>query len=130
MRAKLRLFATSTFALLLLVGVSGCQWSYPYEFSGVVRAADGTPLPGITVTLSAEGVRESSFPVFTGADGTFNALVRIADIEFMREALPKWSLELSKDGYESATIDVSPKQKPESPRQTTFVTAEGTMKVK
>lgn len=130
MRVKVRLITTSAFALFLVVGVSGCQFSYPFEFSGVVRTADGTPLPGVTVTLSAGGVRESSFPVVSEADGTFRAQVRIGDIEFMREALPRWSLELSKDGYESAVVDVSPKQKPESPRKTTHISTEGTLKGK
>jgi hypothetical protein len=130
MRAKLRLFTALAFALFLVVGVSGCQFSYPFEFSGVVRTADGAPLPGVTVILNAGSVRESSFPVVSGADGTFKARVLIGDIAFMREALPKWSLELSKVGYESAAVDVSPQQKPESPRKTTFISTEGTLKAK
>jgi hypothetical protein len=128
MQAKLRLVATTVFAVFLLVGVSGCQFSYPFEISGVARATDGSPLPGVSVTLNAGSVSESSFPVVTEPDGTFKARVRIGDIEFMKEELPKWSLELSKDGYETATVDISPKQKPESPRKTTFISAEGTLK--
>ncbi len=130
MQAKLRLVATTVFAVFLLVGVSGCQFSYPFEISGVVRAASGSPLPGVRVTLNAGSIRESSFPVVTGPDGTFKANVRIGDIEFMREELPKWSLELSKDGYETATVDLSPKHKPESPRKTTFISAQGRLKAK
>jgi hypothetical protein len=48
----------------------------------------------------------------------------------MREELPKWSLELFKDGYEPATVDVSPNQKPESTRKTTYIFIEGTLKSK
>jgi hypothetical protein len=129
MRAQLRALATAVVGLFLVVAVSGCQFAYPFEFSGVVRAADGRPLPGVSVTLNAGNVRESSFPVVTGADGTFEARVRIGDIEFMGK-LPKWSLELTKDGYETATVDVSPGEKPESPRKTTFITAKGTLKIK
>lgn len=129
MQAKLRLSAMSLLALLVLVGVSGCQYSFPFEISGVVRAADGGPLAGVRVTLNAGGIVESSFPVVTGPDGTFKARVRIRDIEFMPSELPKWSLELSKDGYEKATVEISPKQ-PESPTKTTFISAKGILKAK
>jgi hypothetical protein len=96
--------------------------------SPALRNGDGTPVAGVSITLNAGHIRESSFPVVTGPDGTFKATVRIGDIEFMREELPKWSLELSKDGYESATLNVSPKQKPESPSKTTQITVEGFLK--
>jgi hypothetical protein len=130
MRSNLRILTTAVFGSLLVAGVSGCQFSYPFEISGVVRATDGTPLAGVNVTLNAGSIRESSFPVDTGPDGTFKATVRIGDIEFMRKELPKWSLELSKEGYETTTVDVSPKQKPESPRKTTFISSKGTLKAK
>jgi len=130
MRPTLRVFGTTLFGLFLVVGVSGCSFSYPFEISGVVRSADGTPLAGVSVTLNAGSIRESSFPVVTGADGKFTGTARIGDIEFMREGLPKWSLELSRDGYETTTVDVSPKQKPESPRETTFVSTSVALKAK
>jgi hypothetical protein len=129
MPSQLRVIATAAFGSLLILGVSGCQFSYPFEISGVIRRADGDPLPGVSVTLKAQSIRESSFPVVTGTDGTFKARVRIGDIEFMGR-LPKWSLELSKEGYEAGTVDVSPKQRPESPRKTTLINAVGTLKVK
>ena len=86
-------------------------------------------MTGVSVTLTAGSIRESSFPVITAADGTFKARVRIGDIEFMQDELPKWSLELAKDGYETAIVDVSPKQQPESPRKTTFISTEGTLRI-
>jgi hypothetical protein len=129
MRAALRLIGVAAFALFL-VSVGGCQFSYPFELSGVVRATDGAPLPGVTVTLKAGGISESPFPLVTGDDGTFKGNFRIADREFMRDELPTWSLKLSKDGYESATVDVSPKQEPESPRTKTFITVVWTLKAK
>jgi len=46
-------------------------------------------------------------------------------VEFMRDELPQWSLTLSKDGYQDETLDISPKQKPESPRRTTQLRAHG-----
>jgi hypothetical protein len=45
----------------------------------------------------------------------------------MGDELPQWSLTLSKNGYQDATLDISPKQKPESPRKTTQLWAEGTL---
>lgn len=130
MRAKLRIATLAALCMFLVVAASGCQYSYPFEFSGIVRGADGVPLPGVTVTLKANSARDSSFPVVTGADGSFKGRVRIDEMEFERGPLPKWSLELSKDGYESATIDVSPKQKPESPKKTTSISAEVTLNAK
>jgi hypothetical protein len=129
MPSQIRITATAAFGSLLILGVSGCQFSYPFEISGVIGGADGDPLPGVSVTLKAGNLRESSFPVVTGPDGTFKARVKIGDVEFMG-GLQKWSLELSKEGYETSTVDVSPKQKPESPRKTTFINAGGTLKVK
>jgi len=127
MRQKLRYCATAVAGLLLIIGVSGCQYNYPFEISGVVRnAADGAPLAGVSVTIRADGIRgESPFPVITGPDGTFKARFEVGDIEFMRDELPQWSLTLSKDGYQDATLDISPKQEPESPRKTTQLRAQG-----
>lgn len=125
-----RRLSMTVFASLLVIGVSGCQYSYPFEISGMVRTADGTALAGVHVTLRAQGILESSFPVVTAQDGTFNGHIRVMDSEFGGNRLPTWILELSKEGYESANVDVSPTQQPKSPRKTTVVSADGTMKVK
>jgi hypothetical protein len=114
--------------LAFLSCVSGCQYGYTFEFSGTVRTSNGAPLPGVSITINATDIRDSSFPVVTLGDGTYKATVRIMDIAFMRGKLPTWSLELKKDGYETATVDVSPKQEPKSAGKTTFVTADGILK--
>ena len=62
--------------------------------------------------------------------GTFKALVYIREIEFSRQELPKWFLQLSLEAYETATVDCSPRRKPESPSKTTFITVESTLKAK
>lgn len=127
MRAAFRVIATAVPGLFLIVGLSGCQFSYPFEISGVVRTPDGTPVSGVTVNFTAEGIRDSSFPLVTGFDGTFKGKVRIADVEFMREELPKWSLELSKEGYQPTTVGIGPKEKPESPGNTTIISTQVTL---
>src|SRR5262249_54910294 len=127
MRCNVHILTVGVFGLLLLVGTSGCSFAYPFEISGLVQSADGTPLPDVAVFFEAEGIWESSFPVVTQPDGTFKARVRINDIEFMHEEMPKWTLQLTKNGFENTTVDVSPKSKPKSPRQTTYIDTKPTM---
>src|SRR4051794_26553441 len=113
MRVLSRSVVTALGGLVLVLGASGCQYSYPFEISGVVRgAADGAPLTGVTATLQAGGIRESSFPVVTGPDGSVRASFRVADSQFMRGELPKWTLVLTKEGYEDQALDVSPTHTP------------------
>ena len=121
MRTRLRLVVTAMGGLLLVCGINGCQINYRYEISGVVRsAADGALLAGVTVRFPNDWIRESPFPVVTGPDGTFSARFSVSAGQFSGNQSPKWTLYLSKDGYQSDTVEVSP-QSPDSPNRTTFV---------
>jgi hypothetical protein len=112
---------------ILIAGISGCQFAYPFEIRGIVLAADGKPVSGVKVTFNAKHVWQSSFPVSTGADGKFVAVVRIQDIAFDPVDLPKWSLVFTKEGFTSTTIDIGPKEKPKSARETTSIFTEVTI---
>lgn len=131
MRTRFYRFAIVS-GLLFLGGVSGCQFSYPFEISGFVQsAADDTPLPGVTIALKADGLRgESPFPLITGEDGKFRAAFRVGDIAFTHGDLPKWTLVLSKDGYQNQTLEIRFTQKPESTSKTTTIPIEGRLKPK
>jgi hypothetical protein len=122
LRTASRMTMATLASLALLCGTNGCHRVYPFELRGGVRsAADGSPLAEVTVMLRVGGiVGGTPSPVVTGADGTFNVSFRVADIEFMRDKLPRWSLVLSKEGYDNLTIDVSPTQEPKSSRTTTI----------
>jgi hypothetical protein len=131
MRANIRIVTTALVGVLVICGVSGCSIVYPFELRGVIRnSADGTPLAGVTVMLKAPGIIESHFPVVTEADGSFVATFKVFDTQFDHGKLPQWSLDLSKDGYEEETLDVSPKQAPESSKKTTQISVEGSLRVK
>jgi hypothetical protein len=132
MRTTSRSAATALGGLLLVYAVSGCSYSYPFEMSGVVKdAASGAPLAGVSVTLEA-GLCSSDnpFPVVTQPDGTFSANFRVYDGDFMGNRLPKWSLTLSREGYADLTIDVSPKQIPESTTKPTPIKVAARMEPK
>src|SRR5436190_18659103 len=121
MRSPIRNLATAAVGFLFVFSLGGCQLSYPFRITGVVRDADGNPLPHVKVTLKAAGIINSSFPAYSGPDGTFKALVYIRDAELGRKELPKWFLQLFLEGYETATVDCSPTQKPKSTNKTTFI---------
>lgn len=124
MRNTLRLSATAAFAASLLFGVTGCTYVYKFEMAGVVRAPDGTPLPGVKVVLQGE-LLHSGFPVVTGPDGRFSANFNVSESTFKEhKPLPVWSFTLSKDGYRTAAIDIRLKEKPESAGTTTHISVE------
>jgi hypothetical protein len=118
--------------LLLVVGVSGCQYSYPFELQGVVKnAADGQPLAGVTIVLkNAREHGDTPFPVTTQADGAFSANFRVAGSQFVAADPPVWSLALSKDGFHDEVIDIRFGNRPESPKVTTFLVVVGAMRPK
>jgi hypothetical protein len=115
-----------------LAVLAGVRTPTPSRSAGWFGARPKTPpLAGVSVTLKAKGIlNPSPFPVLTGPDGRFVATFRVVDIEFMHEELPKWSLVLSKEGYQEQTLDVSLKQKPESTKKTTAIDAEGSLQAK
>lgn len=45
-------------------------------------------------------------------DGKLFHSFRAADIAFMHDGLPEWSLTLSREGYHDEVIDISPRRKP------------------
>lgn len=117
--------------LLLIVGMSGCQYAYRFEISGVVNdAANGTSLAGVSVMLKSGGHTVTPFPVITGPDGKYHASFKVRDGDFMRDKLPEWSLVFSKDGYEDETLDVSPKKRPASLSTTTQISVDGQLRAK
>ena len=130
MQPNRRTFTTSALALLVTGGLSGCQRIYSFDVIGVVRAVDGQPLSDVQVSLKARSVYKSQFPVGTGPDGKFNAQFQVLDGEFYPDRLPQWELELSKDGYETVRVDISPKQRPEPSAETTLISAGGTLRAK
>ena len=132
MRRILRLSATAAFALSLLFGVTGCQYSYKFEVGGVDRAADGTPLEGVKVELtgrpSLTGPALTTFPTVTGPDGGFLAVFEAKDNDIKyRKPLPTWTFTLTKEGYAKKTFDIRLKEKPASVRTTTHFPVEWTL---
>jgi hypothetical protein len=102
------------FGALLLISLSGCQRSYSYVLHGVVKiAADGSTLAGVVVTVNADGVsHQTGFPFTTNGDGKFRARFDINEREFSEGKIRKWSLTLSRDGFEDEEVDISPTQEP------------------
>src|SRR5579863_1943927 len=102
-------------ALLIMLGICGCQVSYSYVLHGVVKnATDGSPVRGVRVTLKANRVtHQTGFPFDTSADRKFRAKFSISDQEFPLDGtLPKWSLVLSKGAFHDEEVDISPAQHP------------------
>ena len=131
MQLNRRTFATNALVLLVTGGLSACQRIYSFHVSGVVRANDGGPLSGVQVGLKARSIYNSPFPVNTGPDGKIDAQFQVLESEFYADRLPQWELELSKGGYETVRVDISPKQRPESSAETTLISvAETTLRVK
>ena len=118
--------------LLLLTATSGCQYSYPFEILGIVRNADGEPLAGVRVTCKGLelGSRQAAFPVISRLDGKFRAKFEVSDTHFVYDRLPDWSLILTKDGYQDAAVDISPKVRPESATTTTTIATEVVLSAK
>jgi len=102
---------------------SGCQGSYAYHFWGVVKnSTDGNPINEVSVTLDVGAVdKDTPFTVSIGRDGSFGASFRVADGVFIGIDMPKWTLVLSKPGFQDEIIDVSPREQPESKKVTNAV---------
>jgi hypothetical protein len=128
---KYRSASMSIGAMLLTLCVGGCQFSYPFEINGVVtNAANGTPLPGVSVKLEGLGLHleESPFPIVTDADGKFSVKFRADDVAFQPD-LSKWSITLAKEGYKQVVLDVSQTRRPESATSTTRIVVASQMLV-
>ena len=101
----------------------GCSQLFEYDLRVVVRdVADGRPLSGVHVDIQGELVidHDSSpprSPEVTGDDGVFTSRCRAYDTAFRGEELPKWSIVLTKSGYEDEVLDISPSQRPDSGRE-------------
>ncbi|MBI3821824.1 MAG: hypothetical protein HY289_03985 [Planctomycetes bacterium] len=115
----------------LLFSISGCSYAYSFALSLVVKGIDGAPLQDVNVTLKAEHFSEApNFPVSTGPDGSVRFSFRVRDTVLHHDAMPKWSLLLSKQGFHDEEIDITLKQKPESPKRETQLVVAAFMRPK
>lgn len=131
MSKTLRVATAAAFALAVLFGLTGCQYSYKFEVGGVVRAADGTPLEGVKVELTGGSFQtgpEMTFPTVTGPEGRFLAVfsARDNDIKYVKP-LPTWTFTLTKEGYAKKTFDIRLQEEPASVRTTTHFPVEWTL---
>lgn len=96
MRPALRVALLPPLAVLVvLIGLSGCQYRYPVEVYGEIRsAADGTALRGVRVELS-----RASGLVYSEPDGSF--VIRFKDDWRPGEV---WQLSLSRDDFNPESV--------------------------
>jgi hypothetical protein len=115
MRRHVRAVAIGIMLVLLGTAVAfmpGCQRVYTYQVRGLVRsAADRSPLAGVRVEMRG-GL--SGDTLTTGEDGSFEGTFTASDSQFHVGRLPSWSVYLSREGYAFETVDISPRQEPDS----------------
>jgi hypothetical protein len=131
-RSRLQLTNRAICALLLSCAVGGCQFSYRFEVSGVVRsAADGLPLGGVIISLKSAGLRdETLFEMVTRPDGTFSANFSVRDSAFHPDEFPKWTLELSREDYRDEKFDLTLRKRPNSPKDAVQIVVYPSMRAK
>lgn len=102
-------------AALALV-LPGCSYHCHFEARGVVRDADGKPIPDARVeVLDADGkphVQNSGEPAVatTDADGAFR--VGFWTVPSQKDELTGWTVKVSAEGHEPQTIAVGPVKEP------------------
>ncbi|WP_339911860.1 hypothetical protein [Symmachiella dynata] len=98
------------------VFLSGCQKTYTYTISGIVKdATDGKPLQDVEVDLNGYHSHMGGvhFPIKTDALGHFQFDWKVSDGEFHGPTdMPKWVLNLKKNGYADESVDISTKREP------------------
>jgi hypothetical protein len=99
--------------------LSGCQYSYTFAVSGVVKsAATGKALAGVKVFSTRQDLAEfnpdaTQPDAVTGKDGAFAFTVRVPDIHFMAGSDRRWHLLFNGQGLKEA-VDLHGAQAPES----------------
>ncbi len=106
-------------ALCIMIFVAGCIRLYPFEVRGRIKAVDGTPVSGVTVSMkwaqSEVLLKDPDAPqvivpdvssVVSAQDGTFSLTFDTDEHAF--SVWPRWSAILKKQGYADEVIDISP----------------------
>jgi hypothetical protein len=128
MTVALRALASVLLGVTLCSLVTGCQYAYPFEVSGVVRsAATGKPLAGVKIfsthpPLDMEPVLlladKTQAVAVTGEDGRFTFSENVQDIHFMQEGGTRWVVFLAKEGFDREKVDLRTLRRPDSPKGT------------
>lgn len=104
--------------VLLACGISGCSYGYRFEISGIIRMMEGEPLSGVQIVLDTGGATSTNWPdLRSDPDGRFAFEYLAFSRCFAGGRLPTWTLQLSKEGYVTERVDISPKQPPASPKE-------------
>ena len=113
-----------TIGLGLCLGLlGGCSRRIRFAVRGIVKdAADGSSLRGVSISLKASATSEPiphmytgpqptpALPMRTDERGLFE--VSLQDVDQVVISLrPQWNLVLTKEGYHTETIDISPDPK-------------------
>lgn len=109
---------------LLMLTASGCSFIYEFNVEvSVLDASNGRPLDEVVVVLDTIGdadTRErSDFGEAIGQTNTagrVEKLIRVSDA-FRPTGERRWYLKVSRDGYRSEVVDMSPAEWPKSTKQ-------------
>lgn len=113
----LRIVALGVVALTLGV-IPGCSSRIYFNLFGIVKdASDGGLLEGVEISIKGRSDQrpgvdytpetEPAQPVTTILDGQFRIKLSSIDRSIIA-ATPRWELVLSKDGYVTEVVDISP----------------------
>ncbi len=116
------------FSLLSVLAccLGGCSMIYSFDLDGVIRSPEGTPLPDVLVVLQGE-FGEPLFSVATDAQGRFAAEFSKSAGRFYGEHTPQWTLQLSKDGFTPASMDIRLRREPVTARNRTAIFIAGVL---
>lgn len=122
MRRQVRMVVVGLALVTLGVAVGlmpGCSQRFTYDLRVVVRdAADARPLAEVAIEIQGDLIFDrDQYPPTTNADGVFAPSCYAPDYQFFHDALPTWSLVLSREGYHNEIIDISPTRKPDTGRE-------------
>jgi hypothetical protein len=124
-RRSVRSSLATILAVCVTIPVAGCIRLYPYEVRGRIKAVDGRPLSGVSVSVkwaqsevlpkdpdSPQVTEPSGSSTGSAQDGTFSLTFDTDERAFT--VWPSWSLILEKEGYADEVIDISPDELPAS----------------
>jgi hypothetical protein len=112
-------FSVAVIAATACVLLPGCQYSYRFDVSGVLKDSSGQPVAGVQIFDSFDGQFSGERPLaVSGTDGRFAFVQEIGDYRLMVDGQTDWALIFSKDGLRTEKADLRFVKRPKSTRET------------